>query len=698
MKKIIFLLTLFSFYFSTAQNWTYYTIADGLIDAVIYTIEEDTAGNYWFGSWVSHSEEVYPFAKFDGTNWTQYSTGDGIAGNEVRSFIIDSNGNHWLATNAGVSKYDGTTWTTYTTDDGLIGNDVWSVMEDNDGAIWFGSSNSETQEIGVSKFDGTNWVSHLNVGRKDIIQDNNENIWVVGYSLVSKYDGTTWTNYDEDDGLVTDSNQVIFQDSNNDIWVGAHDYEGGLSKFDGENWSIYTEADGLASNIVRAITQDTDGILWFGTNAGISKFDGTTWTTIDDTNGLMGSRVRSVFEDSGGEMWIGTFEGVSRLDPDGIPTSIYTYIPDDVFEAMLIDLGYDDVIDDYVLTNRIMGKRQLSLSSGISNYQGIEDFKSLTNFFCDNCNLPNLDFLNQNLVLKELTINSNATLLPNLNQFPNLESFSSYNTQFTDLQNQIGNLKRLSLILNQLPELDISPYNNLIRFESLVNQITSIDVSQNTNLEILNLAINQISSIDISQNTNLIDLHISNNLFNNIDLSQNTNLQDLHISNNLFSNIDVSQNTNLRRIYCSSNQLTNLDLRNGTNTDIYSFDSTNNPNLTCIFVDDSEYSTENWLDVDPTSTFVETEAECDALNINDDMNLSGLAVYPNPANETLYISNEENTIVGIELFDYLGKSVLSIQTAKKINSVDISNLPNSIYLVRLRDIFGNITTRKILKK
>ena len=30
----------------------------------------------------------------------------------------------------------------------------------------------------------------------------------------------------------------------------------------------------------------------------------------------------------------------------------YTYVPDDNFEQALIDLGYDDVLDDYVLTDK----------------------------------------------------------------------------------------------------------------------------------------------------------------------------------------------------------------------------------------------------------------------------------------------------------------------------------------------------------
>ena len=40
------------------------------------------------------------------------------------------------------------------------------------------------------------------------------------------------------------------------------------------------------------------------------------------------------------------------------------------------------------------------------------------------------------------------------------------------------------------------------------------------------------------------------------------------------------------------------------------FNSTTNPNLTCIYVDDAPYSTTNWTNIDPASTFVDNEAEC----------------------------------------------------------------------------------------
>ena len=33
-----------------------------------------------------------------------------------------------------------------------------------------------------------------------------------------------------------------------------------------------------------------------------------------------------------------------------------TYVPDDNFEQRLIDLGYDDTLDDFVLTQNISGR------------------------------------------------------------------------------------------------------------------------------------------------------------------------------------------------------------------------------------------------------------------------------------------------------------------------------------------------------
>jgi len=63
--------------------------------------------------------------------------------------------------------------------------------------------------------------------------------------------------------------------------------------------------------------------------------------------------------------------------------------------------------------------------------------------------------------------------------------------------------------------------------------------------------------------------------------------------NNLLTSLDVSNNIALIQLECNDNQLTSLDARNGINIS-WSFIAMNNPNLTCIDVDDANWSTTNW--------------------------------------------------------------------------------------------------------
>ena len=69
-----------------------------------------------------------------------------------------------------------------------------------------------------------------------------------------------------------------------------------------------------------------------------------------------------------------------------------TYVPDDNFEQALIDLGYDDVIDDYVLTANISGVTSLDVGEKeISDLTGVEGFTALTYLYCDQNQLTSLD-------------------------------------------------------------------------------------------------------------------------------------------------------------------------------------------------------------------------------------------------------------------------------------------------------------------
>ena len=73
-----------------------------------------------------------------------------------------------------------------------------------------------------------------------------------------------------------------------------------------------------------------------------------------------------------------------------------TYIPNNLFEQALIDLGLDDILDDYVLTSSIDTVNSLDISNKlIGDLTGIEDFALLTNLYCDS----NLFVLMEKLII-----------------------------------------------------------------------------------------------------------------------------------------------------------------------------------------------------------------------------------------------------------------------------------------------------------
>ena len=84
-----------------------------------------------------------------------------------------------------------------------------------------------------------------------------------------------------------------------------------------------------------------------------------------------------------------------------------TYVPDDNFEKALINLGYDDFMDDYVYSQRIRNVEELRLDGHqIADLTGIEGFENLKILVVTNNNLQNLD-ISQNSSLQQLICDKN---------------------------------------------------------------------------------------------------------------------------------------------------------------------------------------------------------------------------------------------------------------------------------------------------
>ena len=160
-----------------------------------------------------------------------------------------------------------------------------------------------------------------------------------------------------------------------------------------------------------------------------------------------------------------------------------------------------------------------------------------------------------------------------------------------------------------------------------LNQLTTLDVSQNTVLTSLYCDGNQLASLDLSNNTALIYLYCIANQLTSLDVSQSTALTKLSFDNNQVTSLDLSNNTSLTEISCLTNQLTCLNVKNGNNTALGSFNAWDNPNLTCIEVDDVAWSTANWTNIDVQTSFsTNCNNECSNTSGLTDLNSSRVLI------------------------------------------------------------------------
>ena len=93
-----------------------------------------------------------------------------------------------------------------------------------------------------------------------------------------------------------------------------------------------------------------------------------------------------------------------------------TYVPDNNFEQALINSGYDNILDDSVLTSNINTVTNLDVSYEIiSDLTGIEDFTALTSLMCGDNQLTSLD-VSANTDLLTLWCNNNNLTSLDLSQ------------------------------------------------------------------------------------------------------------------------------------------------------------------------------------------------------------------------------------------------------------------------------------------
>jgi len=245
---------------------------------------------------------------------------------------------------------------------------------------------------------------------------------------------------------------------------------------------------------------------------------------------------------------------------------------------------------------------------------------------------------------------------------------------------------------------EASVFNSYIVVQTLnITDLTGIEAF--VSLISLDCSFHALTSLDVSACTALTYLDCRESFWlslTSLNVSGCTALINLDCTGNSLSSLDVSSCTALTNLYCSNNQLTSLNVKNGNNINMvsindkgqqfYGFLASNNPNLSCIEVDNTAWSNINWPYIDPTASFSEN---CSGVGITDNNESNAPIFYPNPTTGNIYLSNSAN----ITLTDLSGKLLLE---QKNTNQLDISVLPAGMYFLNVGE--NNQHTFKVIKE
>jgi len=178
---------------------------------------------------------------------------------------------------------------------------------------------------------------------------------------------------------------------------------------------------------------------------------------------------------------------------------------------------------------------------GISNFQGIEYFTSMT----------------------ELTVVEPTLYTIDLSKNPGLTTFNcGYSSLYMlDLSKNPGLLYVNCGSNSNLIQLDVSKNTALMSLECYYCSLSKLDVSNNTALRSLSCGNNQLKELDVSKNTALYTLMCNNNPLEKLDLSQNTRLASLWCFDTQLTELDLSHNPALKELQCFfNNGLKKIDI------------------------------------------------------------------------------------------------------------------------------------------
>ncbi|MFO0321622.1 MAG: two-component regulator propeller domain-containing protein [Bacteroidota bacterium] len=338
------------------NNFTNYDNSNGLQGNLVFSLEENKAGEILFGtvtgvnilsnnhqlrtcdyiprqSYVafrsmlvnSNNEHWYGSAdiglyRYRNNYLKSFNLTNGLTNNSIMCLYEDRENNVWVGTDgSGVYKFLGEQFTSYTKKEGLPDDYVNAVAQDKNGAYWVALRN-----IGLAKIENGKITNYkFNIAQQDAIPDND--ILAIlplddGRLFLGTRDGLCI--YDQgvfktikDFGFRHKYVLSLFQDRKKNIWIGTND---GLFKYTNGIITDIKYVNALKQSDINfpifSIVEDKNGDIWIGTEHGIIKYSKNEIAIFNDKNNFINKRILSSVLDSRKNLWFGSEEGLFHYD------------------------------------------------------------------------------------------------------------------------------------------------------------------------------------------------------------------------------------------------------------------------------------------------------------------------------------------------------------------------------------------------
>ena len=722
---------------------------DGDIDILLSTfrritlLKNDGNGNY--GNPISvfsdqDAMDVKPELKtgdFNGDGKVDFATslGDGL-----KTFLNDGNGNF----NLSQSIFNGRIWSILVDDftgnghediiinENLTGSNNLITLFENDGSGNFGPGQL------ISDLTSPYYILSGdldNDGDIDILTDdigwyeNDGNGSFLPFQFIAgggDIDKSLLTDVDNDGFL-----DIVSQSPTIEVLVWLHNEGGGVFA---SSFNLIDSVNNITGIGAGDIDNDGDQDIIVGASVNPGGVESSNSYYLNNGDGTFGQRIlMDVIFGTANERFFALSDINNDAKNDIISSYILpgrislflnisttTFIPDNNFEQGLIDLGLDDTLDNFVLTDNINSILSIDLSNlSIENTTGIEAFISLENLDFSQNNISNIN-LNNNSNLITVNLSNNSINSLNFSNLNFLQNVNVNNNDLTFLNVANGN----NIILTQFDSQnngsldcisvddDVAATNGTGSYSAWLFDASvsfSLDCSICVSTDVFAITQDISVALDASGNATISPLEVNNgsedscgntpilslnqDTFNCSNLGENTviltatdgngntdtataivTIEDTMNPTVLGQNITIDLEGNLSII------ITPQDVDNGTSDncdfslsiDQDTFNETGIYNINLTATDDSGNS---------NNTLVEVEVIDSSLSINS-FNKKSFVLYPNPTNKLIHIYNPSMleieairiyNLSGLKVMEYFGSTIM----------MDVSQLASGIYFLSM---------------